>query len=160
MGTVGTGTTVASFKGGFGGVALTPGDEVRRGARDRNSSFDKHPAVIARCRTTADVVAAMLRTGKRARSRCRAAGWPRQALTCEDGVVADPLRAVEVDAEARVAGQAGATWADFDAATRPGPHQHRRADHRGRRPGLTLGGIGQLMRKHGLACDSLIEPTW
>ena len=123
MGTVGTGTTVESFKGGFGGVALTPGDEGYDEARAVwNGSFDKHPAVIARCRTAADVVAAIRFARESGLALAvRSGGHSLAGLsTCEDGVVVDlsTMRAVEVDAESRVARvQAGATWADFDAAT-------------------------------------------
>ena len=69
------------------------------------------------------------------------------------------MRDVVVDPDARTARvQAGATWADFDAATQA----HGLAStgglisHTGV-AGLTLGGgIGWLMRKFGLAADNLI----
>ena len=68
------------------------------------------------------------------------------------------MREVKVDPETRTAvAQPGATWADFDAATQA----HGLAStgglisHTGV-AGLTLGGgIGWLMRKHGLAADNL-----
>ncbi|HUL86316.1 MAG TPA: FAD-binding oxidoreductase [Actinomycetota bacterium] len=164
MGTVGTGTTVTSFRGGFGGVALTPGDDGYDEARAVwNGAFDRHPAVIARCRTTADVVAA-IRFARESglELAVRSGGHSLAGLsTCEDGVVVDlsPMRTVEVDAEARVARvQAGATWADFDAATQAEGLASTGGliSHTGV-AGLTLGGgIGWLMRKHGLACDNLI----
>jgi len=48
---------VESFKARFAGIALTPGDEGYDEARALwNGWFDKRPAVVARCRTTQDVV--------------------------------------------------------------------------------------------------------
>ena len=69
------------------------------------------------------------------------------------------MRAVEVDAEARIAhAEGGATWGDFDIATQ---------EHGFVTPGgvvvttgvggLTLGGgIGHLTSQHGLTCDNLV----
>ena len=80
---------------------------------------------------------------------------------CDDGIVVDlsPMRDIDVDADARVARvEAGATWADFDAATQAEGLASTGGliSHTGV-AGLTLGGgIGWLMRKHGLACDNLI----
>src|SRR5207244_11347477 len=74
------------------------------------------------------------------------------------GVALSPMREVGVDPEGRSARvQPGATWADYDAATQA----HGMASTGGLISstgvaGLTLGGgIGWLMRKHGLACDNL-----
>ena len=79
----------------------------------------------------------------------------------DDGLVIDltEMRAVEVDPIARRATVGGgATWADFDAATQ----EHGLAStggivsHTGV-GGLTLGGgMGWLVREHGLAIDNLV----
>ena len=128
-----------------------------------NGWFDKRPAVIARCRTADDVVSVV---GFARESglplAIRSGGHSLAGLSsCDDGIMLDLslMRDVVVDAEARTARvQAGATWADFDAATQA----HGLAStgglisHTGV-AGLTLGGgIGWLMRKFGLAADNLI----
>ena len=154
---------MASFKAGFAGVTLTPGDDGYDEARALwNGWFDKRPAVIARCRTTEDVVAVV---GFARESglplAIRSGGHSLAGLSsCDDGIMLDLslMRDVDVDPErGRHACRPGATWADFDAATQA----HGLAStgglisHTGV-AGLTLGGgIGWLMRKFGLAADNL-----
>ena len=155
--------SVEMFAAGFGGVALTPADAGYDEARAVwNGSFDKRPAVIARCRTTADVgeVVSFARESG-VELAVRGGGHSLAGLSsCDGGVVLDlsPMREVVVDPEARSARvQPGSTWADYDAATQA----HGMASTGGLISstgvaGLTLGGgIGWLMRKHGLACDNL-----
>ena len=162
MVTVGN-AAVQGFKAGFAGIALTPDDDGYDEARALwNGWFDKHPAVIARCRTTDDVISVV---GFARESglplAIRSGGHSLAGLSsCDDGIMLDLslMRDVVVDADARTARvQAGATWADFDAATQA----HGLAStgglisHTGV-AGLTLGGgIGWLMRKFGLAADNL-----
>jgi FAD/FMN-containing dehydrogenase len=151
------------FKTGFAGIALMPGDDGYEETRAIwNGSFDKHPAVIARCRTTADVVAVIALARERGVTLAvRGGGHSLSGLSsCDDGVMLDLslMREVLVDADARTARvQPGATWAEFDSATQA----HGLAStgglisHTGV-AGLTLGGgIGWLMRKYGLACDNM-----
>jgi hypothetical protein len=153
----------ASFGAGFGGTILTPGDTGYDEARVVwNGTVNTRPALIARCHTTADIVAAVNLT--------RTAGVPLAIRagghsipgysSCDGGVVIDltEMRGVSVDPVARIAVvEPGATWADFDAATT----QHDLASTGGLISttgvaGLTLGGgIGWLQRKYGLACDNL-----
>jgi FAD/FMN-containing dehydrogenase len=127
-----------------------------------NAAIDRHPAVIARCATPADVADA-LRT---ARDRglavaVRAGGHSVAGFGVNDGgLVVDvrPMDAVSVDpAERTVTVGAGVTWSGFDRATQA----HGLATTGGRASttgvaGLTLGGgSGWLERSFGLTCDSL-----
>ncbi len=136
-------------------------DEARR---VWNGTVDRRPALIARCADATDVQRALgfavehdLPVAVRGGGHS-VAGFS----TCDDGVLIDLglMRTVSVDADARVArAEPGATGADFDRATQ----KHGLATTLGvvsttGIAGLTLGGgIGWLMRKHGLACDNLIS---
>jgi len=127
-----------------------------------NGLIDRHPAVIARCRDVADVVET-IRVARRFRPEVSIRGGGHQVAgsgVCDDGLVIDlaAMDAVQVDATARIAHvQAGARWHDVDRATQV----HGLATTGGEVSatgvaGLTLGGgIGVLMRTHGLSCDNL-----
>ncbi len=149
---------------GFEGEVLGPDDPGYEGARKIwNGMIDRRPAVIARCRSSADVVAA-IRFGRieglTLAVRSGGHGVAGYAI-CDGGLVIDlsPMRAIRVDPERRVASaEGGVLWGEFDAATQA----HALATtggvvtHTGI-AGLTLGGgIGWLMRKHGLSCDNLL----
>ena len=154
---------VATFAAGFGGIALMAGDAGYDEARAVwNGSFDRRPALIARCRTGNDVIEVV---GFARESgiplAVRGGGHSLAGLSsCDDGIVLDLslMREVVVNPASRSARvQPGATWAVFDAATQA----HGLASTGGLISstgvaGLTLGGgIGWLMRRHGLACDNL-----
>ena len=127
-----------------------------------NGLIDRHPAVIARCRDSADVVET-IRVARRYRPVVSVRGGGHQVAgsgVCDDGLVIDlsAMAAVQVDATARIAHvQAGARWRDVDRATQI----HGLATTGGEVSatgvaGLTLGGgLGVLMRTHGLSCDNL-----
>jgi len=81
---------------------------------------------------------------------------------CDDGLMIDLslMRGIRVAPEKRTASaEAGCTWRDFDRET----HAFQLATTGGIIPatgiaGLTLGGgLGWLMRKHGLSCDNLLS---
>jgi FAD/FMN-containing dehydrogenase len=127
-----------------------------------NGLIDRHPAVIARCADTADVVEAVA-LARRFRPVVSIRGGGHQvagSAVCDDGLVIDlsAMRGVHVDPVARTARvQAGARWADVDRATQlfglatPGGEVSQTGV-----AGLTLGGgMGLIMRAHGLACDNL-----
>ena len=125
--------------------------------------IDRHPACIARCTGVADVVAAVHFARDHDLEIAVRGGGHNVAGTavCDDGIVIDlsAMRAVSVDSARRSAWvQGGALWGDVDHETQA----HGLATtggivgHTGV-AGLTLGGgIGFLMRKHGLTVDNLI----
>lgn len=146
------------------GELLRPGEHDYEAARQVwNGTIDRHPALIARCRTTADVVAAVrmaTTTGLEIAVRAGGHSIPGHSV-CEGGMVIDltSMTTMEIDAERRVARVGpGLLWRDYDAGTQahglasPGGE----ISHTGV-AGLTLGGgIGWLSRRHGLACDHLL----
>jgi FAD/FMN-containing dehydrogenase len=142
-------------------LPTSPGYDAAR--RVWNGAIDRRPAYIARCTGVADVVAAVRFARERNLEIAIRGGGHGVAGTavCDDGIVIDlsAMRAVWVDPAGRTARvQGGALWGDVDHETQA----HGLATtggivgHTGV-AGLTLGGgIGFLMRKHGLAVDSLL----
>ena len=142
---------------------VKPGDGAYDEARSIwNGAHDARPAVIARCADAADV--------------CHAVGFARSEgldvavrggshsipgfSTIEGGIVIapSPMKGIEVDPSGATATvEGGVLWGELDAATQ----EHGLATTGGLISttgvaGFTLGGgIGWLMRKHGLACDNL-----
>jgi FAD/FMN-containing dehydrogenase len=134
-------------------------DEARR---VWNGTIDRFPAMIARCRTTAEVAAAVdLATSTGLEIAVRGGGHSIPGLSvCEGGLMIDLslMNGVDVDPATRSAHAGpGALWGDYDLATQ----QHGLASPGGEIShtgvaGLTLGGgIGWLSRRYGLACDNL-----
>ena len=146
------------------GEILRPGDPGYDEARHVwNGTIDRFPALIARCRTTEEVAAAVRMADVAGLEiAVRAGGHSIPGLSvCEGGVMIDlsPMKGIEVDADRRIArAQPGLLWGEYDAGTQahglasPGGE----ISHTGV-AGLTLGGgIGWLSRRHGLACDNLV----
>ena len=159
------GTTAFDELGaGFRGELLlptSPGYDAAR--RIWNGAIDRQPACIARCMGVADVAAAVRFARERDLEIAVRGGGHNVAGTavCDDGIVIDlsAMRAVSIDPVERTAVvQGGALWGDVDhetqaygLATTGGIIGHTGV------AGLTLGGgIGFLMRKHGLAVDNLL----
>ena len=144
---------------------LKPGDaQYEEARRIHNGMIDKHPSVIARCTSTADVVDAV-RLGREAGGEVAVRGGGHnvagKAVT-EGGVMIDlaPMRDIAVDPAMRtVRAQPGVTWAEFnDAAAAQGLATTGGQVSSTGIAGLTLGGgFGWLMGKHGLAIDNLIS---
>jgi FAD/FMN-containing dehydrogenase len=142
-------------------LPTSPGYDTTR--RIWNGAIDRHPACIARCTGVADVGAAVRFAREHDLEIAVRGGGHNVAGTavCDDGVVIDlsAMRAVWADPASRTAWvQGGALWGDVDHETQA----HGLATtggiigHTGV-AGLTLGGgIGFLMRKHGLAVDNLL----
>jgi FAD/FMN-containing dehydrogenase len=129
-----------------------------------NGLVDRRPRLIARCTGPADVAAAVRFARESELEIAVRGGGHNVAGTalCDDGILIDlsAMRAVSVDPAERTAlVQGGALWSDVDhetqvhgLATTGGIVGHTGVG------GLSLGGgIGWLMRKHGLTVDNLVE---
>ena len=149
---------------GFRGRLILPGHADYDSARAVwNGAIDRRPRLIARCVGTADVVAAVRFARDHDLEIAIRGGGHNVAGTavCDGGMVIDlsAMRAVRVDPAGRRAWvQGGALWGDVDSETQ----RHGLAttggivSHTGV-AGLTLGGgVGWLMRKHGLTVDNLL----
>jgi FAD/FMN-containing dehydrogenase len=158
-------TTFSSLAVALRGSLIRPGDPEYDTARSLwNGMVDKRPGAIACCVGTADVVTAVRFArehgipvavrggGHNAAGNAMVDGGLTIDLSMMRGVWVDPARRI-----ARV--QGGATWADFDREA----HLHGLATPGGAISmtgvaGLTLGGgLGWLMRKHGMTCDNLLS---
>jgi hypothetical protein len=154
---------LSQFRTFFAGQIVLPADdsyEVHR--RVWNGSIDRHPAVIARCAGVADVVAALRfarETGLPTAVRSGGHSFPGQSV-CDHGIVIDLglMKGIRVDPEGRTArAQAGVLLGELDRETQAFGQAVPAGivTHTGL-AGLTLGGgIGWLMRKHGLTIDQL-----
>ena len=149
----------ASFRGEVVGPDDAGYDEHRK---VWNGSIDRHPGLIARCAGVADVRHAV-RFGREhgLTVAVRGGGHSFPGLSvCDDGLLIDlgPMKGVRVDLEAgTVRAQAGVLLGELDRETQAfgcavpaGIVTHTGL------AGLTLGGgIGWIMRKHGLTIDNL-----
>ncbi len=157
-----SGSSLEEFRVRFAGTILLPGDEGFDAARRVwNGEIDRRPAVIARCTGAADVMAAVSFARSSGLVAAVRGGGHNVAGTavCDDGIVIDlsPMKGIRVDPARRTAwAQPGVLWGELDRetqafglATTGGIVTHTGI------AGLTLGGgIGWLMRKHGLTVDN------
>jgi hypothetical protein len=157
-------TALSELERSFRGQLVRPED----GAYDEhrqvwNGSVDRSPALIGRCARAEDVVVALKlarETGLPIAVRSGGHSFPGSSV-CDGGVVIDLglMKGIRVDPDERTArAQAGVLLGELDGET----HAHGMAapagivTHTGL-AGLTLGGgIGWLMRKHGLTVDQLL----
>src|SRR5439155_16076825 len=140
---------------------ITVYDEARQ---IHNGMIDRRPAAIVRCAGLADVVSAVnFARETKLLVAVRGAGHNIAGTSlCDGGIVIDlsRMKSVRVDPARRTARvEGGATWADFNhelqifglAAT--GGYIGTTGVS-----GLTLGGgLGWMVRKHGLALDNLLS---
>ena len=149
----------------FAGQLLKPADTGYDEARRvHNGLIDKRPAVIARCKGTADVAEAV-KLGRSLGLEIAVRGGGHNVAgkaAVDHGLMIDlsAMKGIHVDPKARTArAQGGVTWGEFNRETQV----HGLATTGGvigstGVSGLTLGGgIGWLMSKHGLALDNLIS---
>ena len=157
--------SVQELRDALRGDLLQPGDEgFAEAKRIWNGAHDAYePAMIARCTGPADVIAALgFARAHDLTVAVRGGGHSIPGYSTNDGgMVIDlgPIRNVRVDPSARRAYVgAGAVWGDVDHESQ----QFGLATTGGLVSttgvaGFTLGGgIGWLMRRHGLACDNLL----
>jgi FAD/FMN-containing dehydrogenase len=147
----------------FSGELLMPADAGYENARRvHNGLIDKRPALIARCRNTADVVDAVKLARKLGLELAVRGGGHNVAgrATIDGGVMIDlaTMKGIHVDPRNRtVRAQGGVTWGELNRETQ----LYNLAVTGGivsstGIAGLTLGGgLGWLMGKHGLALDNL-----
>ena len=154
-----------SLGAGFSGVLLGPDDDGYEDARRvHNGLVDKRPALIARCRGTADIVEALAlarETGLEVSVRGGGHSVAGRSVT-DGGIMIDLslMKGIHVDPKARtVRARGGLLWREFNRETA----LHGLATTGGvisttGIAGLTLGGgLGWLMGKHGLAVDNLLS---
>ncbi len=163
--TVLTEATVEAFKAALRGKLMRPGDEGYDEARRVfNAMIDRHPALIVRCAGVADVIHSV--NFARENQLLLAVRGGGHNVTgnavCEGGMVIDlsGMKGMWIDPAARtVRAEPGLTWGELNhdlqvfglGAT--GGYVSITGI-----PGLTLGGgLGWLVRKHGLALDNLLS---
>jgi FAD/FMN-containing dehydrogenase len=145
------------------GRVIVPGDAAYDQARAVYGEFDRHPAAIVRAASPTDVAQAVLLARERGLELAVRSGGHSLAghSTSEGGIVLDlrELRRLDIDAEGRTAwagtgltaGQYTSAAGAYGLATGFGDTASVGIG------GLTLGGgIGYLVRKHGLTIDDLL----
>jgi FAD/FMN-containing dehydrogenase len=157
--------TIKELRDSLRGELVMPGDATYDEARSVwNGMIDRRPLLIARCTGVSDVVAAIGFARSEGVTVAVRGGGHNVAgnATCDGGLVIDlsGMKGIRVDADTRtVRAQGGLTWAELDAETQAfGLATTGGLVTTTGIAGYTLGGgIGWLMREHGLACDNLIS---
>lgn len=128
-----------------------------------NGMIDKYPLAIAGCTGDSDVMAVIGFAREHGLDvTVRGGGHSVSGKALKDGAITidlAPMQGIWVDAEAkRARAQGGVRWASFDRETLA-RNLYTTGGTVGSTgvAGLTLGGgLGWLMRKHGLSCDNLL----
>ncbi|HEX2240265.1 MAG TPA: FAD-dependent oxidoreductase, partial [Actinomycetota bacterium] len=156
---------IEDLRANFLGELIQPGDPAYDDARKIwNGQIDRRPALISRCRGTADVIAAIRFARDHGTLVAVRGGGHAVAghALCDDGVVIDLslMTGSRVDPVAQTIRVEGGCLNEhldresqaFGLATTSGIVSHTGV------AGLTLGGgIGHLMRKFGLSIDNLLS---
>lgn len=154
-----------SLRSSFRGELIEPDNERYNAARVVwNARIDRRPALIARCTGVADVLAAV-RFGREQGALVAVRGGGHDIAgngVCDGGLVIDlsAMKGARVDAKRRtVRAQAGLTWGELDRETQAfGLATTGGQCSKTGIAGVTLGGgIGWLMREHGLTIDNLVS---
>jgi FAD/FMN-containing dehydrogenase len=158
-------TDLDGFRATFRGRVIEPGDVAYDEARQvQNAVFDRHPALVVQP-IDADDVAVAVRYARAAGLpiAVRSGGHSLAGHSTADGAIVIDLAAmkgIHIDPEARMAwAQPGLTAGEYTIAAAA----HGLATPFGDTAsvglgGITLGGgIGWLVRKHGLTIDSLVS---
>jgi FAD/FMN-containing dehydrogenase len=160
-------SAVQRLKSRFRGELLAAGDPGYDAARTVfNGAIDRRPALIARCSGSEDVVSAVnFAREEQALVAVRGTGHNIAGFAvCDDGLMIDlsTMKKIDVNPSAQtVRAEGGCTWGEVNDALQP----HGLAATGGFVSvtgvgGLTLGGgLGWLVRKHGLALDNLRSAT-
>jgi FAD/FMN-containing dehydrogenase len=158
-------SAVYQLKSRFRGELIGPGDQQYDAARTVfNVTINRRPALIARCAGADDVMQAVNFARKEnLLLSVRGTGHNVAGFAvCDDGLVIDlaRMKGITVDPQARtVRAEGGCNWGEVNDALQP----YGLAATGGfvsvtGVSGLTLGGgLGWLVRKHGLALDNLLS---
>jgi FAD/FMN-containing dehydrogenase len=158
-------SAIDELRSKFQGQLISPGDAPYDAARTVfNAAIDRRPALIARCAGSGDVVQAVnFARGENLLVSVRGTGHNVAGFAvCDDGLVIDlsGMKDIVVNpAERTVRVEGGCNWGEVNDALQP----HGLAATGGfvsvtGVSGLTLGGgLGWLVRKHGLALDNLLS---
>jgi FAD/FMN-containing dehydrogenase len=158
-------SVLEEFRGSLRGELLLPDQPGYEEARKiHNAMIDRHPAMIARCAGVADVIAAVnFARRQRLVAAVRGAGHNVAGTSlCDGGMVIDlsAMKGIHVDPETRRARvEPGVTWAELANELQPfGLGATGGFVGTTGVAGLTVGGgLGWMVRKHGLALDNLLS---
>jgi FAD/FMN-containing dehydrogenase len=156
---------VDDFKNSLRGTLISPGDAVYDEARKvHNGMIDKRPALIVQCTCVTDIIASVNFAGKNnLLVAVRGAGHNVAGTAlCDGGIVIDlsTMKGIRIDPVRRTTRvEPGVTWGElshdlqfFGLAATGGFVSTTGVS------GLTLGGgLGWLLRKHGMALDNLLS---
>ena len=158
-----TASDIKDLRAGFSGQILLAQDGGYNDARRVwNGAFDRHPALIARCTNTADVVRAVnFARSHELLTSVKGGGHSISGQsTCDGGLMIDLglMKDLQVDKAKRIArAQGGVLLAELDSkAQAAGLVTPLGTAADTGIAGLTLGGgQGRLMRTFGLSCDNV-----
>ncbi len=158
-----TASDIKDFRASLKGLLLLAQDSGYDAARRlANPAFDRHPALIARCSGQGDVIQAV--NFARAHSLLTSVRGGGHSLSgqsaCDSGLMIDlqPMKDIRVDAKLhRAVAQGGVLLGELDRKTQAvGLATTLGTATDTGIAGLTLGGgMGRLMRIHGLSIDNL-----